>query len=175
MDSTIEHRAALEWRAKGRKLSGIAAPFNSPTTIGDFTETIKPGAFRNSLTSGADILALVDHDQSRLLGRTKSKTLRLAENDQGLTFEIDLPNTRDAEDLLELAERKDLGGMSFGFRVITENWTGNNRELIEVDLKEISVVHSWPAYAETSVAARSKAHAEGRREWWIMQRFLETL
>ncbi|MCA9470389.1 MAG: HK97 family phage prohead protease [Nitrospira sp.] len=175
MVATLEHRVAVEWRTAGRKLIGLAAPFNSPATLGDVVETIRPGAFKKSLASGADVVALIDHDTSRLLGRTKSGTLRLSESERGLLFEIDLPNTREAEDLLELAQRRDLGGMSFGFRTIADTWTGNNRELIEVDLKEISVVHSWPAYEATTVSARSKEQSDNKREQIMRQRFLETM
>ena len=60
--------------------------------------------------------------------------------------------------MLALAERGDLGGMSFGFTV-TENgerWAGNRRELRSVNLVEISVVSAWPAYPDTVVLARAK-------------------
>lgn len=171
----LEYRSTLEWRAQGRKLTGIAAPFNSPTDLGGISETIKPGAFSKSLASNKDVLALIDHDPSRLLGRTKSGTLRLSEDQRGLNFEIAIPDTREGQDLLVLATRGDLGGMSFGFKAINEAWTGNKRELLEIDLREISVIHSWPAYASTEVAVRSRAQFEGQRERAIMERFLETL
>ncbi len=176
MDQIIEHRSAIEWRAAGRKLVGLAAPYNSPTDLGaGISETIKPGAFTKSLSSNKDILALIDHDTGRLLARTKSGTLRLTEDQRGLSFELDLPATRDAEDLLALAQRGDIGGMSFGFKAIAEAWSGTRRELLEIDLREISVIHSWPAYQSTEVAVRSREQFAGRRERQIMTRFLETL
>jgi phage head maturation protease len=48
--------------------------------------------------------------------------------------------------------------MSFGFLVGKdgERWRGDKRELLAVDLREISVVSAWPAYAGTTVQARSK-------------------
>ena len=166
-----ERRAASELRAAGRKLEGYAAVFNSETRIGGFTEVIKPGAFRYALEARADVLALVDHDPSRLLARTSSGTLRLAEDSRGLSFEIDVPDTQLGRDVLALAERRDLGGMSFGFRVHKEAWPANDqRELRAVELIEVSVVQSWPAYSATTVEARRRAVSVGWR-----RRLLETV
>ena len=82
----LERRSTAGVTANGRKLSGYIARFDSEARIGTFTETIKPGAFRASITSGRDILALADHDESRVLGRTKSGTLELREDGDGLAF-----------------------------------------------------------------------------------------
>ena len=155
---TIEKRAAPEVRAEGRRLIGYAAIFNTETRIADFTETIRPGAFAATLAAGKDILALVDHDRSSVLARTKTGTLRLGEDERGLKFEIEVPDTTTGRDVLALAARGDLGGMSFGFSVepTGETWTGDKRELRAVTLHEISVVNAWPAYPETSVQARSR-------------------
>jgi uncharacterized protein len=156
-----ERRAApLEIRAKGRRLEGYAARFNTPARIGDrFTETVAPGAFAASLRAKGDVLGLVDHDPGRVLGRTKSGTLRLSEDAQGLAFVLDMPDTAAGRDVLALAERGDVGGMSFGFTVPDggDAWTGDRRELRKVDLIEISVVLAWPAYPATEVHARAKA------------------
>ena len=59
----------------------------------------------------------MDHDAKRVLARTRSGNLRLTEDSQGLEFEISVPDTTFGADVLELAERGDLGGMSFGFVV----------------------------------------------------------
>lgn len=171
----MERRAATELRAvAGRRLEGYAATFGTPAAIGGFTETIRAGAFRASLASGVDVLALVDHDPGRLLARTSSGTLRLHEDARGLAFALDVPDTTLGRDVLALAERRDLGGMSFGFRVKDEAWpTRDQRELRAVDLVEVSIVHAHPAYAATSVQAR--ARALGAADATARQRFLETL
>jgi HK97 family phage prohead protease len=167
----LERRAAsLECRAAPghpRRLEGYAAIFNSAATIGDFAETIAPGAFRASLAGGRDILALVDHNPSLVLGRSKSGSLRLSEDARGLAFALDLPDTQAARDVLALAERGDLGGMSFGFDVPAggDEWRGDKRTLRAVNLHEISVVQSWPAYPETIIVARARpAQRFPRRE-----------
>lgn len=145
----IERRAAvLEIRAAGRRLEGLAAPYGVETRIGTFTEVIAAGAFSQTLAEGADVLGLLDHDASKLLGRTRSGTLRLSEDQRGLAFSLDVPDTQVGNDTLELARRSDLGGMSFGFVVRKggEAWSGDRRELRNVDLREVSVIQSFPAY-----------------------------
>lgn len=154
-----ERRSALiEVRAAGRKLEGYAAIFGAEARIGSFVETIAPGAFAASLADGGDKLALVDHDPARLLARTRSGTLRLAEDSRGLAFDLDVPDTQAGRDVLALAQRGDVGGMSFGFVVRKggEAWSGERRSLLAVDLREISVVQAWPAYPDTTIATRSR-------------------
>lgn len=157
MTIQLERRAAeLEVRAKGRKLEGYAAIFETRTRIADFDELIARGAFADTLKSG-DKLAMLDHDAGKVLARTRSGTLRLAEDTRGLHFEIDVPDTTLGRDLITMAERGDLGGASFGFNVKRDAWAGSLRTLHAVDLREISVVSAWPAYPQTSVSARSAA------------------
>lgn len=169
--STIERRAFPEVRASGRRLEGYAATFGAEARIGTFVETIEPGAFRSSLSG--DVLALLDHDNGKVLGRTRSGTLRLSEDTRGLAFSLDLPETQAGRDVLALAERGDLGGMSFGFTVPRdgERWQGNRRSLRMVGLREVSVVSAWPAYPDTEIALRALqtgAEAARRRRILIM-------
>lgn len=164
---TIEKRGfTVEIRTKGRKLEGYAATFGKPADIGGrFVETIAPGAFSGSIRANPDILALVDHDPGRVLARTKSGTLRLSEDTRGLAFSLDLPDTVAGRDVLALAERGDLGGMSFGFTVVDENRDGNRRELRAVQLHEISVVQAWPAYDGTVIQARALQNHQSFRAY----------
>lgn len=169
-----ETRATAGVTAHGRKLTGYIAKFDSPTRIGDFTEVIRRGAFTASLASGADILALADHDTSRVLGRTRSGTLALAEDDVGLSFALDLPDTQAGRDLAALAQRGDLGGCSFAFTVPGggDHWSGNTRELRNVTLDEVSIVQSRPAYGATEVHLRS---LQPQSQLALMRYWLETV
>lgn len=155
---TIERRAAeLEIRAKGRKLEGYAAVFDTRAKVADFEEEFRSGAFAASL--GGDILGLVDHDTTKLLARTRNGSLKLTEDTRGLHFEIALPNTTLANDMVALAEAGSLGGGSVGFISQRDEWRGTLRTIHRADLREISIVSAWPAYPQTSVTARSRPTA----------------
>ncbi|MBY3386397.1 HK97 family phage prohead protease [Rhizobium laguerreae] len=168
--TNIEKRSyvgAVEHRADDgkRTLIGYAAKFERLAMIGSyFQEKIAPGAFATAI--GGDIRALVDHDAGRVIGRTKSGTLRLSEDGTGLRAEIDIPDTTDGNDLWVLVERGDISGMSFGFRVTKETWdeTGDVpvRTIQAVELFEVSAV-AWPAYEDTTIGLRSldAARADG--------------
>lgn len=144
-----------------RIVTGYAAVFNSRTLLWEgLEEMIASGAFSRALSSGADIRCLFDHDWSKVLGRTKSGTLRLEEDDRGLKFEVELPNTTVANDLIESMNRGDINQCSFGFIPTEETWDYNTdpvlRTVNEVELFEVSIV-SLPAYQDTEATlARSK-------------------
>lgn len=141
-------------------IEGYASIFNSRTNIGDmFEEVIAPGAFAEAVSSQADVRALFNHNWDKVLGRTKSGTLRLSEDDHGLKFEVDLPDTTSGRDLAESLKRGDISQCSFGFIPVNETWDWDLetplRTINSVELFEISVV-SLPAYEDTEVALRSK-------------------
>jgi len=156
--ATLERRAFTEVRTAGRRIEGYAATFGTEADLGGFREQIAPGAFRAALAG--DVLAMLDHDPGKVLGRTRSGTLRLHEDSKGLAFSLDLPDTQAGRDVLALAERNDLGGMSFGFMVPEggESWDGRTRTLRTIELREISIVQAWPAYPDTEIALRALMH-----------------
>lgn len=154
---TLSGSPELRSAGSGRMLFGYAAVFNSPTDIGDaWTELFLPGAFRSSFNDS--ICALHSHDRSRVLGRVGAGTLRLAEDDHGLRYEIDLPDTTDGRDLAVSVERGDIGGMSFGFVATRQTWddtvTPPRRTIAEATLLEVTVT-AFPAYPDTNVGLRS--------------------
>lgn len=172
---SIERRfiTGLELRDQGEGktpvIAGYAARFNTKSVVmWDFREIIKPGAFAQSLSRGDDVRALVDHDPARIIGRRSAGTLKVEEDEQGLRCEITPPDTQVGRDIVTSIRRKDVSGMSFGFRAVRTNWTidpveGNIdlRELLQVDLFDVSPV-TFPAYPETDVSVRSFYEAERR-------------
>ena len=142
------------------KVEGYPAMFDKYSEdLGGFVERIAPGAFKKSLKNGADVRALWNHDQNFVLGRTKSGTVKLREDDKGLYMINRPPNTQWARDLMVSIGRKDVTQMSFGFWVVDDEWKERKdkppvRTLNEVELVDVSVV-TFPAYPDTKVALRS--------------------
>lgn len=140
-----------------KKIGGYAVVFRQETKIaGAFREQIAPGAFDRSLRENPDVLALWNHDPSRILGRTVPGTLALKPDRVGLWFEL-TPNeaTPDGQTALGAVERQDVAGCSFGFFVCSERWDeGSDSELplrtiLEAELVEITLT-GFPAYEQTS-------------------------
>ena len=156
----------FQTREDGDKLSieGYFAVFNSNYDIvPGLSESIAPGAFTNSLSN--DIRALINHDTTLVLGRTKANTLQLKEDSRGLWGHIDInPNDVDAMNLYERVKRGDVDQCSIGFNIRSEDtdikengdihWTIRDVELFEVSCC------TFPAYEETSISAREKQRDE---------------
>jgi len=152
----------LEVRAAGdgepAVIRGYAAVFDEwSEDLGGFRERIRPGAFASSMDN--DVRALWNHNSDFVLGRTAANTLLMNEDERGLQVQITPPETQWARDLITSMQRGDVDQMSFGFFVNDDSWTqtedGARRELIDVDLFDVSVV-TYPAYPQTSAAVRSK-------------------
>ena len=139
-------------------ISGYFAVFNSNYEIAPgMSESIAPGAFSNTLAG--DIRALINHDTTLVLGRTKAGTLALKEDTRGLWGDIQInPNDQDAMNLYERVKRGDVDQCSFGFWIVSEetdfredgsiHWT-----IKEIELFEVSAC-TFPAYEATNISAR---------------------
>ncbi|HDR0619600.1 TPA: HK97 family phage prohead protease [Pasteurella multocida] len=166
MNKDFEIRSS-ELSAENEKLIGYVVKWNSPSELmwGEFVEQFTQGAFSETLSSGADVRALFEHDHTKLLGRTQANTLKLEEDGIGLRFELTPPETSLGKDLLVSVKRGDITGMSFGFRSKAENWnfdlTPCQRIVTNAELVEITVT-SIPAYPESNVqiAQRSMEQAK---------------
>lgn len=172
--SAIERRvvaAPMELRASESEagkstMSGIAAVFSVVTDIaGMFREQIAPGAFATAIKED-DVRALFNHDPNYVIGRTTSGTLRLSEDEVGLRYDVDPPNTSWANDLMVTIGRGDVSQSSFGFQVVREEWTKPEnraelptRTILEARLFDVSPV-TYPAYASTTVSAEARSQAE---------------
>lgn len=168
MERRAHQEVKLESGDTADTIVGYASVFDSESRdLGDFVEYIKPGAFSRAISEKHDVRALVDHDPKMILGRTKSGTLRLTQDEHGLRTEIDIPHTTVGQDTLESIRRGDLDAMSFGFVVRDDNWEERDgktvREIRDLDLFDVSVV-SFPAYEDTTVAVRGLKREAMRRD-----------
>ena len=138
---------------------GYAAVFDEwSEDLGGFLERVRAGAFAKTIQE-ADVRALWNHDEKQVLGRTRSGTLRLEEDEQGLRYEVDPPDTQWARDAMVTIERGDVSQSSFGFEVVRDEWLQEEgeeyatRTLVEVQLYDVSPV-TFPAYPQTTT------------DWW---------
>lgn len=136
-------------------ISGYAARFGDEAIIFDlFREKLAPGAFAKSIAEN-NIVALLDHDSGRVLGRMSAGTLRLREDRVGLWFELDADETTpEGQSAIGTVSRQDVKGCSFGFRVRSEEWQDGGlnlplRTILEADCHEITLT-AFPAYGTTS-------------------------
>lgn len=155
-------------------IEGYFSVFNSEYPLWEgASEIVKPGAFTNSVSG--DVRALINHDSSLVLGRTKTGTLTLRQDERGLWGSIRINRDDvDAMNLYARVQRGDVDQCSFGFDIKRETFVdlGDGKcrwEIEEVDpLYEVSVC-TFPAYTETSVSARKQDLAEiekRRAEAW---------
>jgi len=186
--SSIAFECRADKDGKDKVIEGIAARYNvlsAPLPTGSgatFRERILPGAFASCM--GQDTVMLQDHDPSRILGRTKSGTLKLAETTKGLQFRCLLPNNQVGNDLHESIKRGDINSCSFAFNLGERgekydefdeddfDEEGNERsirrksgkKMLVRSINNISKLHdvsvvTYPAYPNgTSVSARSMAY-----------------
>jgi hypothetical protein len=153
-------RFAVEFRAEvaGDILRGHAAVFGQTARIGGGYEQLAPTAFDEAL-KGSDVRALLNHNPTLVLGRQSAGTLRLSVDDEGLAFEVDLPDTSYARDLRTLVARGDVTGASFGFVPGKDSFTTApdgkqvRTHTSVAQLLDVSPV-TWPAYDGTDVSLR---------------------
>lgn len=157
---------AAEQSIDGRTLAGYAAVYGQDSREivengRKFVERIAPGAFNETLSSGADVKLYYNHDASMPLARTRSGTLQLKSDRNGLSFSASLPETTLGNDVRALIERGDLSGeMSFGFFVTEDSWNKDRTQRLvkKAQLVEVSIVQD-AAYPQTSSSLRSVSAA----------------
>jgi len=166
----VRHLDGLRADSSGAqpKLVGHAIRTNVLSeNLGGFREIIAPEAVQRALSREPDLVALFDHESSRVLGRVSAKTLRVNQDELGLRFEVDLPTHESG--LAESVGRGDIRGASFAFRTMPngdawdENTTPPTRTLRDIEIREISVV-TFPAFSQTSVALRSLERHQQSKE-----------
>lgn len=145
-------------------IEGYFAVFDSVYQIApDMSESIAVGAFDNTLSG--DIRALINHDTTLVLGRTKANTLQLRTDSHGLWGHIDInPNDSDAMNLYNRVQRGDVDQCSIGFDILNEETDFHEDGSVHWTIKEVRLYEvspcTFPAYEETHIAARAKERDE---------------
>jgi HK97 family phage prohead protease len=154
---------SLEVRAgsNGKTVKGTAIVYNSlsPDNNMGFKEKIDPNAFVDSLKTNSDLRLLLNHDTTKVLGRTSSGTLQIKNTPKGLTFSCELGQSSQAIDTIDMLERGDVTGCSFGLFITDETWEKDEdgtivRTITKGQVFELSVC-SFPYYPQTDASVRS--------------------
>lgn len=162
--AATEFTATRDDRTNTLSIEGYFAVFDSVYDMGQgLSESIAQGAFDNTLSG--DIRALINHDSTLVLGRTKARTLQLRTDSHGLWGHIDInPNDTDAMNLYNRVQRGDVDQCSIGFDIISEETDFREDGSIHWTIKEVMLYEvspcTFPAYEETNIAARTKERAE---------------
>lgn len=151
-------RAAAE---KPAVVRGYAAKFDTLSEpMFGFREQIAPGAFAGVLED--DVRALFNHDPNHVLGRTSAGTLRISQDDTGLLYEVELPDTQVARDLVTSIERGDVSQSSFAFRIAPngDTWDENEDGVIIRTITKFGRLYdvspvTYPAYPDATAGMRS--------------------
>lgn len=141
-----------------RTIVGYGAVFNKLSdNLGGFRELIKPGAFDGRLQD--DVRALLNHDPNFVLARTKSGTLDLSVDQEGLRYEFGAPDTQAGRDLVVSMDRGDIDQSSFAFYVDEDSWDeDDDGRIVRTILKfkrlfDVSPV-TFPAYPDAPASVR---------------------
>jgi hypothetical protein len=111
------------------RFAGYAAVFDRPDKGGDI---IRKGAFTRALERAAEVPLLWQHKAGAVVGRIE----HLSEDKRGLRVIASVADER----ARKLVTTKRVDGLSFGYRVREAKSGAVHRELIELDLVEVSLV-----------------------------------
>jgi HK97 family phage prohead protease len=159
------------------QMFGHFAVFNRWTEIdsfyeGRFLERIAQGAFKKTFRENGDsIKVLAEHGFDPMIGKRALGTPKvLREEEEGAYYEVDLVDAQDVRELILPRLRAGLYGASFRFSVVREETVEepdpsdeNPLALAERTIKECRLFEfgpvTFPAYADATANARSRAHA----------------
>lgn len=124
-----------------------------------FVEQISPKTFQRAVEKNDDILCLLNHEPSRVLGSTKQGNIELFEDNIGLRAICKITDS----EVIEKAKQNKLRGWSFGFEALKEHeeilGDGFKRRFVdEMNLAEVSIIdeRKIPCYVGTSIETRAE-------------------
>lgn len=154
----------------GDHITGIPIVFNQRTELMCWDEQIAAGALDK--TDLRDVRFLVNHNTDMIpLARSRNNnansTMQMTVESDGLHIRVDLDTegNSEARSLYSAVKRGDISGMSFMFRVDSDEWEDLDSERPLRTITGISKVFevsavTWPAYEQTSIEARRSAAKE---------------
>ena len=132
-------------------------------TVDKFVEQISPKTFQRAVEKSDDILCLLNHEPSRVLGSTKEGNIELFEDNIGLRAICKITDS----EVIKKAKENKLRGWSFGFEVVKEHEEQASENLKrrfvdDMNLFEVSIIddRKMPCYIGTSIETRAEKNAK---------------
>ena len=135
----------------GRRLRGVVVAYGDTAMTRAGPERFEPGAFGD--VAELDTVLNVQHTAAIPIARTGGSGLTLADSPDALAFEAVLPNTRAADDALELVRTGVLRGASMEFLAFEERNEAGVRVVTRAALPGLGLVDR-PAFPASTVEAR---------------------
>ena len=184
---TIDCQLAIREAAEGqegesRTITGRAIVFNAESEVLDdwgerFREVILPEAVTMEFLNTQDVKMNMLHERELTIARCNKGTgsLRMAVDEQGVTFEFEAPKCDIGDRCLEMVRRGDYSGCSFEFYPkdyeVERTKGADGKDEVVIRHKSFEFLSALtigmdPAYKQTSVNAREmdKLTPEGKRE-----------
>jgi HK97 family phage prohead protease len=153
----IELRADADdpdfWTFRG-EASVIDSPYMVRDMWGEFSETIRAGAFDKTLSENPDVVLNYMHDNSTAMATTRGGGLQLvADPHLAVVARIEKSDV-DAQRVMPKVARGDAASMSFAFRVTQQNW---NEDYTEREITEVNLSRGDVAVIVTGLGANPAA------------------
>ena len=166
----VEIRCELRSENGGRHISGKAISFDTQSNDIGFIEILHRGCISQELIDSSNIVFLYNHDYNQVIARAnKGKgTLNIDLRDDGVYFDLEVPNTTMGNDLLENIRLGNITQCSFGFSYANEEGAYKDEKINDVwyrnvykigELYDLSAV-TYPAYDDTYVNARMQERSK---------------
>jgi HK97 family phage prohead protease len=149
--ATFEFRSV---EAEGKTMHALVAPYGESDDIGAFTETLRAGVFKKSISQAARSLPLhVMHQHQQI---PVGKAVGWQETDAALYGSYLFDTRAEAREYARLAEDGFLSGISVGFQPINTDWTltGDKPHALRIEARMLETsLCSVPALAGARVLA----------------------
>ena len=140
----------------GNTINGYCILWNKPSVVNGRKEFFKRGSLKES-PEGTSLY--LQHNEQRILANSKAGTLKLTEDEVGLRYQANLPES--AKDIREAIKRKDIQGVSVGFLSLKDELSSNSRGISKAYLEELSLTDK-PAH-KTTIDIRKQTNK--KRHW----------
>ena len=163
MSLEIRRAGTLEYRRALRRLSGVVMPYGEISTRADNgREMFLPGSLTPVGDPYLNVMHLNGQDgKANVTLMRQSDGLAISQSPERVEIEATMPETREAQEVIELIEAGMLKGLSLEFNALEEETLNGVRVVRRAELAGVGIVDN-PAYTGAALELRN-----GRRKLWL--------